>query len=259
MLIQRGELLRGVTRHGEPSANSVFRGDVRFQDGQMHRGFIKDLDPRQFGNELLVAVLAAHLRVNVPEDAIVRVSAEVSRDFKAIPTPDGKGSIAFFSADAEGSTVLQIIRGGIDVSGVTAVREAPQMGRMYGLDTWVANIDRHANNLIVSGDGRVFLIDHGHCFSGPGWKPADLSAPQEYICKLKQWLTPQLSVSEKDQAMSDISALAASMMGLDVQKIIVDSLASQFYGANDSDSLVGFLEARVEHVLPLSAKSLGTI
>ena len=260
MTVHVATALAGLTANVQKSVNSVFRGDILLANGSVRRGFIKDLDPRQFGNELLVAALAERLNVTVPEVAIVRIPSGISSAFQMIPASNGDGHIAFCSIDAEGSTVAQIINsGGDEAATYEEIRKNPGLGRMYGLDTWVANTDRHRNNLILRGDGKVFLIDHGHCFSGPSWTPSDLIAGDEYVNRLRHWLTPRLSRDDKDHAMADINALVASMMGEDVQTIINDCFASHMYGANDSDAIVGFLENRVAHVVQLSAKSLETI
>lgn len=259
MTLQTGIALTGLKRHGRPSINSVFRGDVLLNNGVIARGFLKDLDPRQLGNELLVAAIAGKLGISAPDVAVVKIDDAVSREFKKVSHRQG-GHIAFFSIDAEGQTVAQIIEGGSPSYDIMQlVKKSPAMGRMYGLDAWVANTDRHKNNLILRGDGSVVLIDHGHCITGPNWRSSDLNASKQYIFKLKGWLTPLLTSDDKDAAMADIRALSAKMLSTDVQAIVEDYMLASLYGANDCDAVVGFLEARTAHVLPLGAAYLETL
>jgi hypothetical protein len=80
---------------------------------------------------------------------------------------------------------------------------------VYGFDAWIANIDRHERNLLFSGDKEIWLIDHGHCFSGPQWNSADLEPQREYVNRLQQWLTPAMS-SARRAAVAGSAALTPS-------------------------------------------------
>ncbi|WP_293642894.1 HipA family kinase [Sphingopyxis sp. RIFCSPHIGHO2_12_FULL_65_19] len=258
-MISTGKVLKGLVPHTQSSANAVFRGDVYLSSGEIRRAFIKDLDPRQLGNELLVATLAKSLGVSVPDAALVIVEPDVSMAFKKIPHGKSGAFVAFCSMDANGSTIAQILAADPASDAIPRLKSSPLLGKIYGFDAWVANIDRHRNNLILSGDGSFYLIDHGHCFTGPSWMASDLNSSKEYISKLKLWLTPNLNSSDKDRAMAEIKILTSGMVGTDVQLIIEECLADKLYGANDSDAVVGFLESRVSHVLSLSAKALHTL
>jgi hypothetical protein len=130
---------------------------------------------------------------------------------------------------------------------------------MYGFDTWIANIDRHMNNIVLSGDGFAYLIDHGHCFSGPNWKAADLNSAKNYTNRLQSWLTPRLSLDERNAAMADVTNLIGRMVTTDVEAAVTDALTEVLCGESDSDAVVGFLEGRVEHVETMSAKALDVL
>lgn len=252
-------MLAGVTPLNTQSLNAVYRGDVLLENDEIVRGFIKDLDPRQLGNELLVAVLTAELGVKVPRVALVAIAKSVSSSFKQIPHSNGEDYVAFCSADAAGSTIAQIISSPVEAASLTSLKASPGLGWMYAFDTWVANVDRHMNNIVLSGDGSAYLIDHGHCFSGPSWATADLNATKAYQNKLRLWLTPQLTVEERNKAMADVGRLAARMTSTDVQEAINDALVEQLFGNDDCDAVVGFLEGRTKHVSTMSAKSLDVL
>lgn len=253
-----GRALKGMVPLNA-SFNDVFRGDIQVSDGSIRRGFIKDLDARQLGNELLAAALGRVLGLNTAEGALVLVGSDASSSFSKLPHANGKDFVAFCSIDVGGQTVAQMIRSSALSGIMAAFKKSPQIGRLYGFDTWIANIDRHCNNLILHGDGSFHMIDHGHCFSGPNWRSYDLNAAAAYQNRLNEWLTPMLNNKDKDDAMADIVDLTSRLARLDIQKISERSLSPIFHGESDSDSLIGFLEARVIEVPSLSAIPLETI
>jgi hypothetical protein len=232
---------------------------VLLENGSIVRGFIKDLDARQLANELLAAVLGSRLGLKVPEGALVAVGKDVSTAFAKLPHSNGDDCVAYCSVDAGGATIAQIISLPNEVASLTTLKASPGLGGMYGFDTWLANIDRHMNNIVLSGDGSAYLIDHGHCFSGPAWKAKDLDSTKAYTNRLRSWLTPQLTIEERNRAMADITKLIGRMAGLDVEDALSAALVKQIYGDTDSDAVVGFLEGRVAHVSAMSAESLDVL
>jgi hypothetical protein len=257
MPLLTGRALPGLQPHTTKTFNSVYRGDVLLDNDDIERGFLKDLDPRQLANELLVGVLGQALGVAVPDIALVLVTPDISKEFKKVADRTGAGKVAFFSFDANAPTVAQILSAGGGLP--PTLKSSPTTGQMYGFDTWVANVDRHRNNILLSGAGKAFLIDHGHCFTGPEWKKEQLNAAKEYPTPLAGWLTPQLSDQEKSQAISDVLNLVKTMIKTDVHAAMSDALSEQLYGSEDSDALLGFLEGRIQHVEKLAAASLGIL
>lgn len=259
MTVATGRALVGLVPLSTRTWNAVYRGEVLLEDGATVRGFIKDLDPRQLANELLAAVLGTRLGVRVPGAALVAVGNDASTAFTKIPHANGRDYVAFCSVDAGGSTVAQIISSPDQIASLTTLKASPSLGSMYGFDSWIANIDRHANNIVLSGDGSAYLIDHGHCFSGPNWKAADLNSTQVYTNRLRSWLTPRLSVDERNGAMADAAKLVKRMVATDVEDAINAALVKGLYDDSDCDALVGFLEGRVEHVETMSATALDVL
>lgn len=258
-MISLGRALVGLVPMSGVTANKVYRGDVLLEDGQVYRGFIKDLDARQLANELLVAALARRLGVEVPKSALIAVGEDASREFVEIKHSNKKDHIAFCSVDASGSTVYQMFAGGHAGPALAMIKRAPGMGRMYGFDTWVANVDRHMNNLVISGDGTTYLIDHGYCFSGPCWEKSDLVPDSAYANKLALWLTPNLSDVEKNEAMRDVHSLVSEMASTDISDAIDVALMDSLYGSDDTAAVEVFLRDRICHVSTITAQALGTL
>lgn len=82
--------------------------------------------------------------------------------FASAPVSDGYGLAALGLADATGRTV-DAVR--------THLLRWPGFAGCAAFDEWVANVDRHANNLLVAAGGRLVPIDHSDCFGGVD--PAD--------------------------------------------------------------------------------------
>lgn len=259
MSILIGRVLKGIEPLNNGSANDVYRGEIQTSDGTIIRGFIKDLDARQLGNELMVSSLGAVLGLNVAKGALVVVGPDVSKAFSKHPHENGEDYYAFCSIDVMGQTVAQMIKSPSILSIFNAFKKSPHIGQLYGFDTWIANIDRHKNNLILHGNGSFHMIDHGHCFSGPRWHPQNLNATAKYENRLQEWLTPMLTKKDKDEAMADIALLTKRMSKLDVEQIAEQSHSPRFYGLQDCDALVGFLEARIANIEALSADPLETL
>lgn len=259
MPIMNGRALPGLSAVAKKSFNPVFRGDALLDDGRVVRGFLKDLDPRQMANELLASVLGRRIGVNVPEVCLVAIGSDVSSDFTKMPHRNGGDFIAICSVDARASTVSQIFSTPEAASMFDALKAPPAMGCMYGFDTWIANVDRHADNILLSGDGRAHLIDHGHCLTGERWCANDLNSTKIYRNRLQDWLTPHLDLDERNRAMADVSRLVSRMASTDVHAAVEEAMLQLLCQDEDCDAVIGFLEGRVRHVTAMSAKYLGVL
>jgi hypothetical protein len=133
------------------------------------------------------------------------------------------------------------------------------LGGVYGFDAWIANIDRHERNLLFSGDKEVWLIDHGHCFSGPGWKPADLDPPREYQNRLQQWLTPAMSSARRTAVAGSAASLEVRISAIDPNHIGQLNRVVELIDSADFGPLVDFLRARCQHVPRLAAAALNIV
>lgn len=57
----------------------------------------------------------------------------------------------------------------------------PGFAACVAFDEWVANIDRHADNLLLAGGGRIVPIDHSDCFGGPDQLDDDFTRPHAWF------------------------------------------------------------------------------
>jgi hypothetical protein len=174
------------------NVNDTYKGLVR-TGTDLHAAIIKDLDSKQLANELIVAALAKDLNLPVPDCYLAVVPTGRLNATKGPSLATGE-RLTFASVDVGVPNLVQRISGDptIEAAIYDELKKWADLGRLYALDTWIANIDRHGGNLLTDGAGEFWLIDHGHSLTGPAWT-TKLAADAKVHNRLKDWLTPQLS------------------------------------------------------------------
>ena len=256
--VGRATVLPGAVRFSfNDNVNPTYRGRIVVADDEVRMGFIKDLDAKQLANELLAATLAREAGLPVPEPFLGLVSNGDLPIAHAPPTTDGNAHYVFVSVDVETPALWQQY----DPADVTAYEEAchrlskwPLVGKFYGFDSWVANIDRHQGNILFSSSD-IYLIDHGHVFSGPKWSNSTLIPAQIYTNKIKDWLTPYIPDSAKADCLSE--GMGASYDDTDfVGEMCAGSFALDFLDSSEGGSLVDFLCNRAKALEPIIQDAL---
>lgn len=259
--IALGTVLAGPERFDfNGNVNAVYRGRVLRDDGEIVSAFIKDLDARQLGNELLAAAIGLAVGLPVPPP-MVALAAPDTMPASHIPLEDGSGHLVFATADVHAPPVLQLLRdaGFYAPQIIKRLSEWPELGSLYGFDSWVANTDRHRGNLLFSGDKDVWLIDHGHCFTGPAWTTSGLVPDQDYGNRLAAWLTPALNPSRKTELATPASTLPSRLNGLRVEALARANSVSETMPPEEFSAIVTFLEQRAAFVPKLSTEALGLL
>jgi hypothetical protein len=258
--VRRGIALEGALPFNAGTANVLFRGQVLDDHGEITSCFIKDLDPRQLANELMAAALGLAAGMPIPRPIIVKIDPGVLAASKC-PLSDGSGHLAFASSDVQMSTVQQLYLG--DAGMVPLIHEKlaawPGIGGMYGFDTWIANTDRHQGNLLFAGQNEVWLIDHGHSFTGPNWASESLVIDQDHNNRLAQWLTPSISVERREEAAGPAGELPSKVSRDDMFKLGETNYVAGLLTSGDYEALVQFLSARAVHVPRLASEALGLL
>jgi hypothetical protein len=124
-------------------------------------------------------------------------------------------------------------------------------------DEWLANVDRHFNNLLVGANGEVQFIDHDQCFSGPAWKPVDLKADQAYRNRLADMMVPKLNLTQRVKLKEKASAYCPTLGALDVSKACTASMTDRLLPAEDLEALKVFLHQRIKHFASLVSTRVG--
>jgi len=235
--------------------NDTYRGQVLTDDGSTRAAILKDLDQRQLANEVMAAALANAAGLPVPQPYLAIASQSILPATKGPKQPDGS-RLVFASTDAHTPPIAQLYLGGASDAVKRRLADWDGIGGVYGFDAWIANIDRHERNLLFSGDKEVWLIDHGHCFTGPQWRPADLDPPREYANRLRQWLTPAMSTARRTVVASSAASLEARISAIDPNHIGQLNNVVGLIESGDFAALADFLEARCQHVPKLAAAAL---
>lgn len=254
-------ILPGAVAFKEGNVNETYRGQVLLADGSVQMAIIKDLDARQLANELLVAVLGRRLGLPVPDVHLGLVRAGDLNVTKGPTFPDG-GRLVFVSRDAganniafflQSATITEALRQKVQAD----MRAWADLGRLYAFDAWVANIDRHPGNLLFAGQDQIWLIDHGHCFSGPAWTPAHLDPNASFPHRLSEWISRWLTIEEKRARSSEAAGFVRTMAAMDVSGATRDSWIASLLPDPEVSAVEAFLAARLASVARHANTALG--
>jgi hypothetical protein len=260
--IGTARLLIGATAfkdEGIPNQGDTYRAQILTSDG-VRNAIVKDMPLRGLANELMAAALALEIGLPVPPAFLVAADDKVLATQHA--PKEGTVSFLFGSADLKSPSVAQIVitKLGLDAAGLGRVIDAlvssGKLGNLYGFDAWSANTDRHLGNILLGSNALPWLIDHGRCFTGENWAPADLVAEQMFTSRLKGWLTPRLSAAQKGEYAKEAAELAVRLAAIDVREAGTKNGLSELYGENDFNALVTFLCDRVVHTPRIASDSL---
>ena len=258
--IQLARVLPWAKQFRVGNVNDVWRGMVLTSDLSQRPAIIKDLDQRELVNELLASVLAAQLGLPVPE-AYIGIVLNTDLNVTKAPTMVGGERMVFVSTDVMSPNLTQQIQNvgsglGTDLLFDNVIKWS-ELGKLYAFDTWIANIDRHAGNLLIGGKSKYWLIDHGRSFTGPNWSGPSLDAGGIYVNRMFEWLTGRLSFGQK-QARAIEAALFANLISLiDVPDAAKLSLIELLIPADQVSAVNNFLTNRMQHVTSHTKLALG--
>lgn len=250
-------VLPGAVAFNEGNINDTYRALIELADGTTIGAIVKDLEAKELANELLAAILADALELPVPKAFLAAVDPGDLAVTKGPANSDGD-RLVFASADVAVPNVF--VRYSENPSSSDALLGAltawPNLGRLYGFDSWIANVDRHAGNLLFGSGGEAWLIDHGWSFTGPSWTAADLDAKAEYRHRLSEWLTDRLTEGGKEMRAKQAANLESDLPSLDLVDAMNASMASALISAGDAAAVIKFLGDRVAQVAFYSNKAL---
>lgn len=248
-------VLRGAQRFSDRNVSLTYRGQIHLEDGTQKNVILKDIGPKELSNELLSNVLARLLGLPTPEVYLAMVPDGVLPITHA-PQIGGGGHVVFASVDVQVPNLCyQFQNVGSDMPAlINAVTAWPHLGRLYGFDTWAANVDRHTGNLLFDGKGEIWLIDHGYCYSGPNWQAANLASTGQYRNRLSEWLTQCLTELQKGARAVEVDHFAAQIAELNVADAVTKSRVGALLQQGDVEALETFLLQRVV-TMPRQAKA----
>jgi len=246
--------------------NRSFVGYVDASDGSRHRAFIKDLGRKQLCNELFASALGRALGLPMPRPFLALVDPEdMDEEFYLEHAPTLGHSayrLVFASEDADCPSLSQLYIGDdVDVI-IEKLREFPEFWHSLSFDEWVANIDRHPGNYLLSSARGVLLIDHDQCLTGPFWTlPALDPASHQRNRMIEEHLAGKLTDADVDRVVDSSKALSAEASAMSLDSVVVASLLKRaelgIVLPEELDAIYAFVCARAGLVLRCVSEKVG--
>lgn len=235
------------------SINSLYRGQVELADGSEKSCLLKNINRIEIVNELLSNLIAIRLGLPIPAAVLTFVPDRFNQknQFSEAHTIH-EGVIAFASVDVQTPNLAQRVSSAHPLGQqiiLQALKSWTKKSGLYGFDTWVANVDRHAGNLLLGSNNEVWLIDHGRCFTKENWSPNDLEPNFQYLNRLKEWYTQLMDHQLRLTTTAELPGIQGVIGALDVNSILTDSLASGLTDAGEQNALRDFLTKRVGRII----------
>ncbi|WP_322788134.1 HipA family kinase [Pseudooceanicola nitratireducens] len=234
------------------SINSLFRGQVQLEDGSVQPCLLKNIDRIEVVNELISNLIAARLGLPVPRAVLTFVPDEFNGKNQFSKAHKIKGGVVVFSSvDVQTPNLAQRVSSAHPLGQKIishALNAWAKKSGLYGFDTWVANVDRHAGNLLFGSRNEVWLVDHGRCFTKEDWSPHDLRPNIQYLNRLREWYTQIMDPATRSATVSELPTVQGTIGALNVGSILTDSLASGLTDAGEQDALRDFLTTRVSRI-----------
>ena len=124
-------------------------------------------------------------------------------------------------------------------------------------DDWIANADRHPGNLLVGTADQVWLIDHGHSFTGPDWQAGQLLSANDFGNQLSTFFIPYLTLPQRVALMDKAGAISHLCAAVDIEQVMSGSYADQLLAPSDMDAVSNFLRNRVSSIVNIISNRVG--
>lgn len=239
----------------EKGVNETFVGLIQTSSDQL-RAYIKVLNARQLVNELICSTLGRSVGLPVPEGFLVRATASDLPESGILAKHDGEALI-FASADVGRPSLKRRLT----ESGAQFLDSLLTTWKRWDVvsifDEWIANPDRHAGNLLIEGPDRVWLIDHSHALTGPGWTAADLVPERAVRNQVADKCFSRLTLPER-MAVRAKAAQLSSVFGLvPPDSALAACYATHLLSPSDLEAVRTFVGDRVSKLFDLASARLG--
>lgn len=239
----------------EKGVNETFVGLIQTASEQL-RAYIKVLDARQLVNELICSTLGRSVGLPIPEGFLVRTRASDLPE-SGILAKHGGEALIFACADVgRPSLKRRLTESGAELL-ASLFATWKQWDAATIFDEWIANPDRHPGNLLIEGSDKVWLIDHSHALTGPGWLVADLipgRAVRNQIAEqrfVSFTLPERMAVRAKAGEFSRVFGLVPPVAALTASR------AAQLLNPDDLEAVHIFVGERVGKLFDLISTRLG--
>jgi hypothetical protein len=259
--IQLATVLPGAIPFKDGNVNETFKGQILLSDRSVKSAIIKDLDLKQLSNELLATVLARGAGLPIPDGYLGIVKGNDLTVSKGPRTEEGY-HLVFASVDVKTPNItFRVISSKPDekIQLLRDILDWGDLGHLYAFDAWIANTDRHPGNLLFGGQNQIWLIDHGHCFSGPSWQSQDLDPNGDFGNRLSEWITPHLTAEQKVRRSSEAASFMADLGSIDIPQSCRERHIPSLMAATDVSAIETFLRDRTPNVQTYANRALGVL
>lgn len=257
--VEIARVLPGATRLNQRNFNETFVGQFLLKDKSTRHGYIKDVNKQQLVNEILAYLIGRDLGLPIPTAYLGFVKIG-DLSVSKIPMKDGSGHVVFVSADVGVPSLVQRYLPHGDLYKLMLVNELKKwvhLGATYAFDTWIANTDRNEGNLLIEDSTKIWLIDHGHAFTGHEWTATDLVPLSKYRNRLSEWLTSYLTGDVKVVKGKESDTCAAGLGEVPFDDYLKSISGMQILSQDESQAIREFLATRVSVVPQYSREALG--
>lgn len=232
----------------DSGVNQTFYGFIETRNGDI-KAYIKLLGGRQLVNELLANMLGRICGLPIPEGYLLRVRASDLGPKAKLTTEQGE-ILAYGSSDAGACSLKRYVKN--SALAEASIYEAwPHIGAAMVFDDWIANSDRHNCNLLVATPQLIWLIDHGHAFTGSNWNTGNLSAPSNRYGNQLGEKVKTMPGASRDAAIAQGDSYIRVFSDVDIpgaaQRCYVDP-DEGLITREDLSALISFLQARVGYL-----------
>lgn len=258
MQIGLAHLLPGGTCLSEDDGglSETYRGVIETATDK-RLAYVKLLPAKQLVNELVCCVLGRSIGLPIPDGFLVAVLRDDYPDSPGLQASGLSDALAFGSVSLPHPDLRRRIRLGGLAAQDEFVRTWTGWREAMTFDEWIANRDRNTGNLLVGGEGDVWLIDHNNAFTGPSWVAADLQPGVSIRNQVAENIAPRLTLPQRHAALQVVQQLSAQYTSVDIDETLILSRCEPFLTMSDLAALRDFLRSRTAELLKLIGPRLG--
>lgn len=220
------------------------------------RAYIKVMHGRQLVNELFATTLGRALGLPIPEGCLVRARPSDLPD-SSLLRDYGAEAILFASRETVAPDLKRRIKDGGAAAIGTLFESWKDWASCMTFDEWVANVDRHPGNILFGGPGDIWLIDHGHCFSGADWTLDKLVPKGTWKNQIAEIRIPTLTLPERVETKQRIAGMIPQFGALNCTEAYTACHLPIIMPASEGDGLLSFVNERVSHIYDILSSRLG--
>jgi hypothetical protein len=236
--------------------NSTLVGDVHLLDCTTKPAYVKLLEGRRLANELLALELASRLALAVPEAFVVRLRRT---DHEALFRQLGLNFDDVYGFGTAALAANSLARE-FNVNDPGFIKwffgTLKEWKDVVAFDAWVANEDRHTNNLLVDKQLKLWLIDHDLALGGR--RDVSTLRPEEVTRnRLVNDFGPFVDTRHRHEVVDECHRFQAAANAIDVPAAAHASEAGLFVTDEELNQLILYVERRRAFVPTILADSLG--